>query len=59
VDRELVTGRRIEAVRYCQVCKREVTVSLDIRADTIHVDCSVCWTSYELPRIDPGWPARR
>jgi hypothetical protein len=43
--------RQIEATRYCNRCQREVTVSLEIRADTIRVDCSVCWASYELPRF--------
>ena len=45
--------RRIEATRYCQQCKREVTVSLDILPATVRVDCTVCWASYELPRFEP------
>ena len=47
-----VTDRRIEAVRYCSQCKREVAVTLEIRPDTIRVECGE-WHSYELPRFAP------
>jgi hypothetical protein len=50
----MTADRRIEATRYCQQCRREVPVSLEIRDSTIHVDCSVCWAGYDLPRFEPS-----
>jgi len=40
--------------RYCSSCRREVTVQLFVREDTVRVDCSECLVSYELPRYEPG-----
>jgi hypothetical protein len=49
-----VPADRYSATRFCNRCQREVTVQVQILPGTIRVDCEQCWSSYELPRVDPG-----
>jgi Zn ribbon nucleic-acid-binding protein len=49
-----VTGDRYAARRDCPQCQRETEVSLQVLPDVIKMDCSECWGSFELPRVDPG-----
>jgi hypothetical protein len=45
---------RYEARRDCPQCGRETEVSITVLAAVIRMDCSECWGSWDLPRIDPA-----